>query len=347
MTTAFNPTRRRLGRGLLGLALAPGLGVGGCSRPPQTTLLTGTTMGTYYGIQLPRGLGPLDRQTLQYRIEGILGEVIKAMSTYAPQAEIVRFNQLASTQWVPVSAAFSTVVTRAQAMAVLTGGAFDVTVAPAVDLWGFGPAGGRGEIPRPQAIATTRATVGYQHLETTPLRLRKARVDVGIDLSGIAKGYAVDRIAAELDAAGIDDYLVDIGGELRLQGHNGDGQPWRIAVERPVDANPTPLRIMALTGAAIATSGDYRHYFERGGIRYAHAIDPRTGCPVNHHLASVTVVAEGCMDADALATGLFVLGPERGFALAEAEGIAALFVAGDTSRRRFEQRPTGAFDALG
>jgi thiamine biosynthesis lipoprotein len=228
-----------------------------------------------------------------------------------------------------------------------TNGAFDITVAPVVDAWGFGP--GRAQRVVGEAeVAALEQRVGWQRLtlDDNAATVAKARTDLRADLSGIAKGFAVDRAAQALDALGLRDYMVEAGGEIRTRGCNADGRPWQIAIERPDAVPQQAFRIVPLTGLAMATSGDYRIYFERDGARYCHEIDPADGCPIRHGLASVSVVAANCGYADAMATALIVLGPEKGYALAAARNIAAHFIVrdGDGSLQEFA---TPAFAALG
>jgi thiamine biosynthesis lipoprotein len=206
-------------------------------------------------------------------------------------------------------------------------GAFDPTVGPLVDLWGFGPVPTDDLVPSDEQIAQALATVGYQHLSIDMQIISKA-APIRLDLSAVAKGYAVDQVADLLEMLALPDYLVEIGGEMRLGGSNPKGQPWRIAVEMPA-VIPQVQRVIAAHDVAIATSGDYRNYFEQDGVRYSHTIDPRTGKPIGHSLASVTVVAETCAEADAWATALMVLGEEQGMVLAEELGLAIYMLVKD------------------
>jgi thiamine biosynthesis lipoprotein len=230
-----------------------------------------------------------------------------------------------------------------------TGGAYDPTVGPLVDLWGFGPAPRRHTRPPADAIAAARARTGWARL-TLDARGRRARQPggVSVDLSSIAKGFAVDEVAAYLRRLGVTSYLVEIGGELRGHGTKPDGTPWWVALERPpalpgAGSGAGDL-IVALHGLSVATSGDYRRFFEDGGQCYSHTIDPRTGCPVEHGLASVTVLHPECMIADALATALMVLGAAAGLAYARRCGLMALFV--DRGARGVEERMTPSFAAM-
>ena len=213
-------------------------------------------------------------------------------------------------------------------------GAYDVTVAPLVDLWGFGPAGQVGAPPADDRITDVLENVGQDYLRLDGeggYRLLKTR-PVSLDFSSIAKGYGVDLVARWLDARGLDRYLVEVGGEMRLAGMSGRGDPWRVAIERPESALRTAEQAISVTDVAIATSGDYRNYFEVDGQRFSHSIDPRRGYPVSHDLVSVTVLDNSAMRADAWATALVVLGQERAMAVATQQGLAVYFIQrqGDT-----------------
>ena len=344
MTSAADPARRggtvrAAGWLLLALLLA------GCSDPPQVEL-TGPTMGTHYRVSLRPLPEAHDRASLQAAIDTRLAAINRVMSTYDPDSELSRFNRNTGTGWVPVSAELYTVLAEAQRLGELSEGRFDVTVGPLVNLWGFGPERASAGIPDESAIAAARLRVGYRMLElrAEPPAARKTRPDLYVDLSAIAKGYGVDEIAGLLENLGVTDYLVEIGGELRAHGANDQGRPWRIGIEKPQPGEHTVQTIIELRDQALATSGDYRNFFEHQGQRYAHVIDPLSGWPVRHRLASVSVLHPSCMTADGFATALLALGPERGLALAEREQLAALFIV--ITDDGFEQRSTAAFAAL-
>jgi thiamine biosynthesis lipoprotein len=341
--------RRLLALLLWGAAVAL---ISGCERSaePPVLRLQGATMGTSYSVQIVAPAAELDRAALAERIEARLTEINALMSTYQPDSELSRFNAQDATAWFRVSPQVVAVLQSAQQISRASGGAFDVTVGPLVNLWGFGPNVSAEALPSPAAIAGERARVGWQRLQlrTQPPALRKTHADLAVDLSAIAKGYAVDQVAELLETAGLTDYLVEIGGELRGRGRNGRGQPWQIAIERPETDKRAIFRVVALRDLAMATSGDYRNFFEVAGRRYSHTIDPTTGRPVGHRLASVTVLAESAMRADAWATALLVLGPEQGMALADEQGLAALFIeqiGGDTGDA-FQARASAAFATL-
>ena len=301
----------------------------GCGpKSAKVLALSGATMGTTYSVQVLPPRADVDPNALQQRIDALLAKVNALMSTYDPDSELSRFNAAQSTDWFAVSPALVKLVDVARQVSEASDGAFDITVGPLVNLWGFGPELRPDALPAQTDIDAARARVGYHKLHTRaePPALRKDRPDLYVDLSAIAKGYGVDRVAALLESEGLTDYLVEIGGELRGRGVNGRGEPWRIAVERPEAGRRSVFRIVPLHDLGMATSGDYRNFFEVNGERYPHSIDPRTGWPVQHPLASVTVLADDCMWADAWATALLVLGTETGHALAESRGLAALFI---------------------
>ena len=313
-------------------------------------------MGTSYSVQIVAPPAELDRAALAEAITARLAEINRLMSTYQPSSELSRFNNSQTTEWFLVSPELVAVVAAAQRVSAASAGAFDITVGPLVNLWGFGPTPSAEDLPTAGDLQAARARVGWRQLEvqSQPPALRKSRADLSVDLSAIAKGYAVDQLAGLVEAHGLEDYLVEIGGELRGRGVNGRSEPWRIAIERP-DANQRAVfEVVALRDISMATSGDYRNFVEIDGKRYSHTIDPASGRPVSHRLASVTVLADDCMQADAWATALLVLGPERGLELAEQLGLAALFIEhardgsdGEASAgEAFVTQATAAFAAL-
>jgi len=303
-------------------------------------------MGTWYSVQLAALPAGLDSPRLRANIEAELDRVNAWMSTYRRDSEISRFNRHESADWFPVSAETVHVVETARRVSVMTDGAFDVTVGPLVNLWSFGPETREPRVPPEAEIARRRARVGYRRIEIRdePPALRKTRPDLTLDLSAIAKGFGVDQVAEALEKSGVSDYLVEIGGEVRARGVKSDGTAWRIGVEKPLPGRRELERVLEIRDRAVATSGDYRNFFEVDGKRYGHTIDPRTGRPVEHELGAVTVVEQTCMRADALATALMVLGPEKGHDLAVARGWAALFQV--RGQRGIEIRETPAFAAL-
>jgi thiamine biosynthesis lipoprotein len=344
MDAILSTQRRRL---LAGLGGSAALLLAGCGRPSgkAEVRFAGETMGTTYNVKVARWSQADRLPELHQAVEAAFDDVDRRMSLHRADSELNRFNRAQG--GMALSGDLWRVVAAGQEVASATDGAFDMTVAPLVVRWGFGPAP-RSSIPQPDEIRVIRARTGHRAvlLDHAQRIVVKIQAGVELDLGGIAKGYGVDLAAAALDAAGVGHYMVEAGGEVRTRGVNADGEPWRIGVEQP-DAVPQRARLVVpLSGRAMATSGDYRNYFEADGRRYSHEIDPRTGVPVDHRLCSVTVVAEDCMRADALATALLVLGPERGLRMAESLGLAAYFV----ERRgadRYGDRQTRAFAALG
>lgn len=290
-----------------------------------TTRLEGKTMGTTWSVVLRKTTGGVDPASLQPLLQQKLDRINKLMSTYDPDSEISRFNDSSSTNWVAVSPETAEVVGLAQEISRLSSGAFDITVGPLVDLWGFGPSPRKERLPTDGEIAAVRERVGYEHLQVrqAPAAIRKDIPGLRIDLSAIAKGYAVDELAATLAEKGFTDMVVEIGGEMVIKGGNPDGRPWRIAVEKPTPGQRAVEQVFPLTDTGMATSGNYRNFFTEAGQRYGHTIDPATGRPVRHKLASATVLAPTCARADALATALMALGDERAQQLCRREKIAA------------------------
>jgi thiamine biosynthesis lipoprotein len=317
-----------------------------CSERTPSWQLTGNTMGTQFTITVAQAMRGELRDELQQDIDAALEEVENAMSTYLVYSEISRFNASPSTGWFSVSESTCRAIEAADRVSRVSEGTFDVTVGPLVNLWGFGPGPVRFEPPPDSAIDAALERVDYRLLKADCAQpaIRKDKADVYVDLSAYAKGFAVDQVAELLDTRGLHRYLVEIGGELRMRGLNADDEPWAVAIETPAESGGNAMHTVRLTDKAMATSGDYRNYFESGGRRFSHSIDPRTGRPTTHNLAAVTVVSDSAAQADALATALLVLGPDDGFALAEREVIPAYFQLRTTAG--FEQRATAAFLAL-
>jgi len=298
------------------------------SAPLLVSQLTGSTMGTGYIVKYRHVSDVPSVEAMQAEIEQQLAEINQSMSTYDADSELSRFNHSGSTEWVPVSAPLFTVLTAALEIGRQSEGVFDVTIGPLVNLWGFGPENRTQDIPNADEIAATLERTGHDKLmlDETARAVRKIRADVHVDLSAIAKGYAVDQIAAVFERHGIEHYMVEIGGEIRARGDNAQQMPWRIGIDKPQTHGHAVQKVLVLDNAALATSGNYRNYFMIGDRRYMHVIDPATGWPAESHLASVTVLAETCMLADAWATALLVLGLERGLVMAEQLGLSALFI---------------------
>jgi FAD:protein FMN transferase len=294
--------------------------------------LTGETMGTSYTVRAVTGKLPTNREHLQAAIDERLEQINDRMSNWRPDSELSRFNRHREDDWFPVSAETAEVVAAGLRIGRETNGAFDVTVGPLVRLWQFGPEPGR-QPPTPEELAAARERVGLDLVEVrdNPPALRKRRPDVEVDLSGIAKGYGVDALARLLDERGFTNYLVEIGGEIRTRGRRPDGTAWRVGIEVPEHHRRAVQRIIELENRSLATSGDYRNYREVDGRRWSHTIDPRTGEPIGHTLASVSVIADTCMESDALATALMVLGPEDAYDWAVGHDLPVLLIVRETN----------------
>ena len=310
------------------------LGYISCSNQPSQIELSGFTMGTTYNIKIiPEKDSILSTKLIKQNIDSVLISVNYQMSTYLFDSEITQFNNHESTTSFTVSNDFSLVVERALHWSKLTDGAFDITIVPLLYLWGFGPgqASELGDIfPEEHAVQKRRTHVGYEKLTTNKYYLQKKDPFIKIDLNAIAKGFGVDAVYSFLESIGMNNIMVEIGGEVRTKGENRKNEPWMIAVETPdleSAGSKTISWALPLESKAMATSGDYRNYYEIDGIRYSHEIDPRTGYPAQTGVASATVVASNCMDADALATALIIMGAESGLQFIEKlDGVEAFLI---------------------
>ena len=330
------------------------------SAPPPPPMLqgqvrqwAGETMGTTWSVNAV--LPPAQHgEALEAGIRAVLDNVVAQMSNWRDTSDLTRFNRAAPDSWVTLPDDCFTVLQAALQMARDSGGAYDPTAGPLVDLWGFGPAGMRQSAPSVDDVARWRARCGWQRLDVDATQRRVWQPGgVSLDFCAIAKGFAVDAVSRYLAAQGVGHHLVEIGGELRGQGLKPDCMPWWVELETPTlddsaAARPdheAPARtLLALAGVSVATSGDYRRYFEHDGRRFAHTIDPRTGYPAAHALASVTVIHRDCMMADALSTALTVLGPEAGMAFAQRQALAARFLV--RTPAGFRELTTPAFTAM-
>jgi thiamine biosynthesis lipoprotein len=316
-----------------------------CTRRAEQIVLSGPTMGTIYSVKVVRAPREITAHGLRTAIEEELQHIDNLMSGYREDSEIARFNAARSTEWVEVSDDLAKVVATALEVSAESDGAFDVTIAPLVRLWGFGSQDQEpDQLPDRAAVDHMRERIGHEklHVRATPPSLRKDVPELTVDLNGIAPGFAVDRIASRMEALGLSDYMIDIGGEVKVRGRNSALEPWRIAVEKPVDADPSaPFAILSLKDVAVTTSGEYRHYYERDGRRYSHTIDPRTGEPISHALASVVVIAARSDYADAWATAFNVLGATEGYELAERRSMPVMFI--EERKGTFAAKMTPAF----
>lgn len=331
---------------LLGLILS----LLACTPAPQPVVrISGPTMGTSYHIAWAGS--EHDREALQQQVDARLVAINRSMSTYDPESELSRLNRgllpAGADGWVRLSADLTEVLALALQVWRDSGGAFDVTIGPLVNAWGFGPQARPEHIPDAGFIRTTLAAIGSDaiRLDAGQQRLQLQK-PLYIDLSAIAKGWAVDEIAAILEQHGISGYMVEIGGEIRTAGSKPDGQPWRIAIERPPlqDDGREVALVITPANTGLATSGNYRNYFEEEGVRYSHTIDPASGYPVQHNLASVSVLHESTALADAWATAFSVLGAERSLQLAEQHRLAVFLLTKEPAG--FVQRTSTRFNAL-
>lgn len=314
------------------------------------TTLRGPTMGTAWSVKL---VVPSQRSAdeLQRGIQREVDKVVAQMSTYEVDSDLSRYNRAPASTWQTLPPEFFGVLDYALSLAGDTGGAYDPTVGPLVNLWGFGPGARLHEVPSDAAIAAARERIGYARIQLDPATHRAWQPgDVYVDLSSVAKGFGTDQIARYLEREGVTSYLVDISGELRAHGRRPDGSDWQVGIEKPgaaagaVDTTNEIQRVVRLREKSMATSGDYRHFFEDAGRYFSHHIDPRTGRPVEHRIASVTTIADDCMHADSIGTALMVLGEDAGLAYARERGLAVLMLVREGDG--FVERTTPAFDAL-
>jgi thiamine biosynthesis lipoprotein len=291
----------------------------GCSNKPEIIEISGSKMGTSYHITVVADQLPPD--DLAQQIDQLLSVVDNSMSTYKQNSEISQFNRLPAGGSLEISSEFADVIRISQKVWTLSEGAFDPTIGPLVDLWGFGATHSEQSVPSAQSIQQALDNVGFESVVLEGLTLTKQKA-LALDLSAVAKGYGVDLVADHLEMLALPDYLVEIGGEIRVSGFNADEVAWKIALEQP-QLFAAVDRVIDLTDIAVATSGDYRNYFEKEGQRYSHTIDPRSGRPIKHSLASVTVITKSCAEADAWATAFSVMGASQSKDIANQLGIAA------------------------
>ena len=304
--------------------------------------LAGATMGTTWSVKLVAP-STAKADALTAMAQHALDEVVAQMSPWEPNSDLSRYNRAAAGTWTALPAAFAQVLRSAVEIAKQTNGAFDPTLGALVDLWGFGPLPFSGAPPDADAVAKVRQTVGWRRLVLDGDSLFQPG-GLRLDLNGIAKGFAVDQVAAALDRAGARSYLVEVGGELRGTGAKPDGQPWWVELERPPVANEGLRTLVALHGLSVATSGDYRRFFEHDGRRYAHTLDPATAAPSASGATSVTVLHASSMRADAYATALTVMAPDAAQAFAAHHGLAALILADGPGG--LEERMSPALSAM-
>ena len=331
-------------------------GLAGCERKMQMHQWSGQTMGTFYRITLLSSSGPQPNHRtseLRVQVDALLRDINRSMSTYQSDSEISNFNSLRSESCLLISSDFAYVLAEALTIAQASEGAFNPLVAPLVNRWGFGPTA---QVSRLPTGAEVKSLMALTHLDNISLtdtsdQLCKLNSRAQLDLSAIAKGYAVDRIASLFTEQGYSDYLVDVGGELRVSGLNPEGDRWRLAIEQPITqaaATPGIHEVVHVTDHAIATSGDYRNFFEHEAQHYSHTINPLTGYPAQHNLVSVTVIAKHAATADAWATALLAAGPEQARYLAVKHGLAVYLIERDNGRVVHHNELSGSeLDPLG
>ncbi|WP_232522357.1 FAD:protein FMN transferase [Marinimicrobium alkaliphilum] len=331
----------------LGLALV----LAGCDRGGDELRdmrrFSGSTMGTYYSITVVAEEGEeltLDEHELLEAIDAKFVLINEHMSTYIDDSELMMLNAAPVGEWLDLSEPMARVLAVSEKVSERSEGRFDITVMPLVNLWGFGPDPSVAEPPPAEAIEERLDQLGFRYLELDGEhhRLRKNRA-VTMDLSGVAKGYGADWMGEFLASQGFDNYLVEIGGDIAASGVSARGDAWRIAIEQPSQLQQQVRAIVNLSDVGLATSGDYRNYFERDGRRYSHTIDPLTGYPIDHRLASVSVIAPTAAEADAWSTAIMVAGPDAGMALAELEQLAIYMIIRDGDD--YTDRFSSAFSA--
>ncbi|MDM3884785.1 FAD:protein FMN transferase [Pseudomonas sp. BCRC 81390] len=312
-----------------------------CNQGRTVERLGGPTMGSSYSIQYVREPGGPAPAQVQAAVEAILNGIDRHYSTYRGDSTVSQFNLLPANQCMALPPDMLELVAFGQHLAEQGDGAFDLTVEPLLDLWGFGPQARHMRVPDPQSLAQARQRVGYRHLYVQGQALCKD-APVQLDFNSIAAGHAVDLIAARLQAMGVASFVAEVTGELKAVGRKPDGSPWRIALELPREDRQIARQVIPLNGLSVSTSGDYRHYFEDNGRRYSHIFDARLGRPVQHDLAAVTVLDASALRADGYSTLLLILGPQRGWDFAMTHGLPAVLVT--RAEGGFVSRATPAFE---
>lgn len=296
------------------------------SSTERIEVLSGPAQGSTYTIKYVYNTTTPAADAVGVAVQSILDEVDRQMSTYRLDSDLARFNQSPANTCMTMPQPVLDLVQYGYELSELSEGAFDLTLMPLLNVWGFGPQSRKKTVPSAEAIAAAKAQTGYQHVRVVDDQLCKDAA-VQVDLNSIAAGYTVDRISQRFAELGIKNYMIEVTGELIAAGRKPDGSPWLIALEQPLgDGQRVVQRILELDGYGVNTSGDYRNYFEEDGVRFSHTIDPQTAAPISHRLASVTVIDRSTLHADGLGTLLLVLGPERGLAFAEKHKVAAFFV---------------------
>ncbi len=321
-----------------------------CKGGLEVVELTGSTMGTNYSVTALDHDRAVDKDELQRAIENSLLNVNAQMSNWDPKSEVSRFNSLTSTQPLTVSKDLAMVVQAAKDVNQASSGQFDITLGPVIEAWGFGAEGGhKNAQPDPDKLAKAVEAAGKsQALHVDGNQLSKSDPAARIYLPSIGKGYGVDQMAKVVRSFGLTDFMVEIGGDLYVSGRNADGMDWQIGIESPDAHNRQAYKIASVSNLGMATSGDYRNYFEQDGVRYSHILDAHSGRPITHRTASVTVLAENTMLADAWSTAMLALGTERGLELANQRDLAVMFIdrGGVADEKNFIATNSKRFTAL-
>ncbi|PKL89704.1 MAG: FAD:protein FMN transferase ApbE [Ignavibacteriae bacterium HGW-Ignavibacteriae-2] len=322
----------------------------GCSKEDEQNKLislSGRTMGTTYSVKFiaDKNIYKNNSDFVQPKIDSVLQDVNNKMSTYIPSSEISKFNSSASLDWLKVSRDFVYVISVTRLLGFETNGALDLTIGPLVNLWGFGPSFRPNIIPTENEINSARRNIGLEKIEVDEnnSQIRKTIPSLYCDLSSTAKGFGVDKVAELLDKLKIPNYLVEIGGEVKVKGKNHYNKLWQVGISEP-DISGKIQKVLPLNNLAMATSGDYWNYFEENGVRYSHLIDPRTGKPIDHKLASVTVIHKECIIADGYATAISIMGHEEGYKFAVKKELPVFMIVRENNT--FVVKQTPAFEKM-
>lgn len=302
----------------------------GCGKSQKNLVqINGFTMGTTYSVSVIQDNESKKHSFdfLKTKIDSVLEEVNNKMSTYKKDSELSVFNESSDTNWYLISEDLFEVIKTAREISTKTDSAYDISAGPIVNLWGFGPEARPVKIPTDKEIKERRDYVGVSKyiLDVTSSKIKKKHQKVYIDLSSIAKGFGVDEVSRLLSSLSYSNFMVEVGGEVFTRGVNNSSKKWNIGISTPDGSNKIQ-KIVAISENALATSGDYRNYFEENGVRYSHTINAKTGKPITHKLVSVSVIDDNCMLADGWATALNIAGIEEGLKIADDNGIAAFFI---------------------
>lgn len=325
------------------------LALAACKRGAADLLISGQTMGTTYTVVAVEPQSGLNKDDLQTAIDAALQDVDRKMSNWNPSSEISRINAIKANTPFSLSTDMFALLQAAQAVHETSDKQFDLTLGPLIDLWGFGAQKPIGRVPDASAVTAAMQTVGQSDALTLDgTTLKKSHDGTQMYLSAIGKGFGVDRLGDTVRSFGVTDFMVEIGGDIIASGKNAEGMPWQIAIETPDALQRSFLKVLSVSDRGMATSGDYRNYFEQDGTRYSHILNATTGRPVTHATASVTVLTENAMLADAWATALLVVGRERGMEIAQRQKLAALFIDREvkSGKMRFKTYATDQFDSI-